>query len=40
MTPDAYFCGWCELDEKSEWLTLVPHSMSGFPAGAGGIEQR
>lgn len=27
-TRDQYFCGFCELDEKSEWLTLVPHLLS------------
>jgi hypothetical protein len=25
---DGYFCGWCELDEHSEWLTLIPHPLS------------
>jgi len=24
----GYFCGWCELDINSEWLTLMPHSLS------------
>jgi hypothetical protein len=28
MTRDAYVCGWCELDQNSEWLTLVPHPLS------------
>jgi transcriptional regulator with XRE-family HTH domain len=28
MTRDVYVCGWCELDKKSEWLTLVPHPLS------------
>jgi transcriptional regulator with XRE-family HTH domain len=28
MTRDGYVCGWCELDKKSEWLTLVPHPLS------------
>jgi transcriptional regulator with XRE-family HTH domain len=28
MTRDSYVCGWCELDRKSEWLTLVPHPLS------------
>jgi transcriptional regulator with XRE-family HTH domain len=28
MTREGYVCGWCELDKKSEWLTLVPHSLS------------
>ncbi len=27
-TRDAYFCGWCELDRNSDWLTLVPHPLS------------
>ena len=27
-TKDAYFCGWCELDEDSQWLTLIPHPLS------------
>ncbi len=28
MTRDAYFCGWCELDRNSQWLTLIPHPLS------------
>jgi transcriptional regulator with XRE-family HTH domain len=28
MTREGYVCGWCELDKKSEWLTLVPHPLS------------
>jgi transcriptional regulator with XRE-family HTH domain len=28
MTRDAYVCGWCELDKTSDWLTLIPHSLS------------
>jgi transcriptional regulator with XRE-family HTH domain len=32
MTPDAYFCGWCELDPLSEWLTMVPHPLSPAPS--------
>ena len=24
----GYICGWCELDKNTEWLTLVPHSLS------------
>jgi hypothetical protein len=28
LTRDAYVCGWCELDEGSERLTLIPHSLS------------
>jgi hypothetical protein len=27
-TKDQYFCGWCELDEDSQRLTLVPHPQS------------
>jgi transcriptional regulator with XRE-family HTH domain len=27
-TKDAYFCGWCELDEDSQWLILIPHPLS------------
>jgi hypothetical protein len=25
---DAYRCGWCELDEESQRLTLIPHPLS------------
>jgi transcriptional regulator with XRE-family HTH domain len=32
MTPDGYVCGWCELDGKSEWLTLIPHPLSPAPS--------
>jgi len=28
FTHAGYVCGWCELDQKSEWLTLVPHFLS------------
>jgi transcriptional regulator with XRE-family HTH domain len=28
LTRDAYVCGWCELDEDFEWLTLIPHPRS------------
>lgn len=28
---DGYYCGYCELDKKSEWLTLVPHMLSPEP---------
>jgi transcriptional regulator with XRE-family HTH domain len=28
MTPEGYVCGWCELDSKSEWLTVIPHPLS------------
>jgi transcriptional regulator with XRE-family HTH domain len=29
MTREAYVCGWCELDKASDWLTLIPHPLSG-----------
>jgi hypothetical protein len=25
----GYVCGWCELDVDSQWLTLIPHLLSG-----------
>jgi transcriptional regulator with XRE-family HTH domain len=28
LTRDGYVCGWCEVDEDSEWLTLIPHPLS------------
>jgi transcriptional regulator with XRE-family HTH domain len=28
LTRDGYVCGWCELDNDSEWLTLIPHPRS------------
>lgn len=28
LTHTGYLCGWCELDKNTEWLTLVPHSLS------------
>jgi hypothetical protein len=28
ITREGYVCGWCELDKKSEWLTLIPHPLS------------
>lgn len=28
LTHAGYCCGWCELDKSTEWLTLVPHSLS------------
>lgn len=31
-TKDGYFCGWCELDEDSQWLTLIPHPLSSGPS--------
>jgi transcriptional regulator with XRE-family HTH domain len=27
-TQHGYVCGWCELDEDSQWLTLIPHALS------------
>jgi len=32
MTRDCYVCGWCELDRRSEWLTLIPHPLSPAPS--------
>ena len=32
MTRNGYVCCWCELDNKLEWLTLVPHSLSPVSA--------
>jgi transcriptional regulator with XRE-family HTH domain len=29
MTREGYVCGWCELDKGSDWLTLIPHPLSG-----------
>jgi len=31
VTHAGYICGWCDLDKESEWLTLVPHSVSHAP---------
>jgi transcriptional regulator with XRE-family HTH domain len=28
LTRPGYRCGWCELDKKSDWLTLLPHPLS------------
>lgn len=28
---DGYYCGYCELDQKSDWLKLVPHMLSPEP---------
>jgi len=25
---DGYACGWCELDEKQEWLSLIPSARA------------
>ena len=27
-TQHGYVCGWCELDEDAQWLTLIPHPLS------------
>jgi transcriptional regulator with XRE-family HTH domain len=32
MTRDAYFCGWCELDQAKDRLTLIPHPLSPAPS--------
>jgi transcriptional regulator with XRE-family HTH domain len=32
MTRDAYFCGWCELEEATDRLTLIPHPLSPAPS--------
>ena len=32
MTRKGYVCGWCELDRKSEWLTMIPHPLSPAPS--------
>ncbi len=29
LTREGYVCGWCELDKGSDWLTLIPHPLSG-----------
>ncbi len=31
FTRTGYFCGFCELDRKAEWLSLVPHMLSPDP---------
>lgn len=31
FTRSGYFCGFCELDKKQEWLYLVPHMLSSQP---------
>jgi hypothetical protein len=28
FTRTGYVCGFCEIDKKAEWLTLVPHNLS------------
>jgi transcriptional regulator with XRE-family HTH domain len=30
-TREGYLCAWCELDETSSWLTVVPHICSKAP---------
>jgi hypothetical protein len=25
---EGYLCGWCEFDETSQWLTVIPHPQS------------
>jgi transcriptional regulator with XRE-family HTH domain len=32
MTRESYFCGWCELEEDSQRLTLIPHPLSRAPS--------
>jgi transcriptional regulator with XRE-family HTH domain len=27
-TQHGYVCGWCELNEDAQWLTLIPHPLS------------
>ena len=34
-TRTGYTCGFCELDKKKEWLTLVPHMLSPEPKSPG-----
>lgn len=31
FTRKGYYCGFCDLDRKSEWLMLVPHALSPEP---------
>jgi transcriptional regulator with XRE-family HTH domain len=31
FTRTGYYCGFCELDRKQEWLQLVPHQLSPEP---------
>jgi transcriptional regulator with XRE-family HTH domain len=33
FTRIGYFCGFCELDRKQDWLQLVPHQLSPEPIG-------
>jgi hypothetical protein len=39
-TRDTYVCGWCELERKSDWLTLIPHPCHPLPAGDGDTEKK
>jgi hypothetical protein len=32
LTRDGYVCGWCEMDDDSEWLTMIPHPLSPIPS--------
>ena len=29
-TKDRYICSWCELEQDSQWLTLIPHPQSSI----------
>jgi transcriptional regulator with XRE-family HTH domain len=31
FTRTGYFCGFCELDKRQEWLQLIPHQLSPEP---------
>jgi transcriptional regulator with XRE-family HTH domain len=31
LTRSEYICGWCEVEEGSGWLTLIPHPLSTAP---------
>ena len=31
FTRTGYYCGFCELDKKEDWLQLVPHQLSPEP---------
>jgi len=31
LARDGYFCGFCELDRRQEWLMLIPHPLSPAP---------
>jgi hypothetical protein len=32
-TKDGYFCGWCEVDDDSQWLILTHHPLSPSASG-------